>query len=171
MERNIALLIEKYNETNDDECFCKLLEKFKPLLNYYARKLFYLDYEDSFQELSIALFDAVINAHDTDNEYACISYIEKSIINKFTKLYHKSKDAQQKLASYTTFDPNSNLDDSVFHIDNCISKIDLEQLLRSKTPLERKILSLIIMGYSDKEIASIIGYTPQYINRLKKRIL
>ena len=109
MERNIALLIEKYNETNDDEYFCKLLEKFKPLLNYYARKLFYLDYEDSFQELSIALFDAVINAHDTDNEYACISYIEKSIINKFTKLYHKSKDAQQKLASYTTFDPNSNL--------------------------------------------------------------
>ena len=85
MERNIALLIEKYNETNDDECFCKLLEKFKPLLNYYARKLFYLDYEDSFQELSIALFDAVINAHDTDNEYACISYIEKSIINKFTE--------------------------------------------------------------------------------------
>ena len=57
-----------------------------------------------------------------------------------------------------------------YEADNCISLVDLENSLKSKLPIERKILSLLIQGYSDKEIAARLGYTKQYINRIKKRI-
>lgn len=48
---------------------------------------------------------------------------------------------------------------------------DLKNYLQKKTLEERKIIDMLIQGYSDKEIGREMGFTRQYINRIKKQIL
>ena len=86
MENNVSSLIKEYLETGNENYFEELLERFSPLIKAYARKLFYLEYEDSMQELRLALYEAVSKIPSTDDEHGCISYINKSVVNKFTKL-------------------------------------------------------------------------------------
>ena len=143
-----------------------------PLINTYAYKLYYLDYEDCKQELSIALYEAVIKMKYADDEYACISYIKNSVINKFTKLYHESV-REQKIQNRRVCMDNDQHE--MFHfsydMEDCITKVDLDRELEIKSDSERKILNMAILGYTDKEISVEIGYSRQYINRIKKRII
>lgn len=172
MEKSVSILISDFLNTGNEEYFEQLLEQFSPLLKAYARKLYYLDYEDSLQELSISLFEAITKMKTTDNEYACISYIKKSIIHKFTKLYHLSVEVQHKQVDCISLDYNSNmLLPQEYEAENCISYTDLTNFLRTKTPAERNIIFLITQGYSDEEIGRKLGCTRQYINRKKKAIL
>lgn len=172
MENSVSLLISEFLDTGNETFFEQLLEQFSPLLNAYARKLYYLDYEDSLQELSISLYEAVSKMKNTDNEYACISYIKKSIVHKFTKLYRLSVETQQNQVNCFSLDCNSNIILSQeYETENCISHADLINKLKVKTPTERNIIFLIMQGYSDEEIGDILGYTRQYINRIKKKII
>lgn len=167
---NISSLVKKYLDSREDKYFEDLLDKFKPLINSYARKLYYLEYEDSFQELSLALYEAVITIKDYSNEYSCISYIQKSIVNRFTKLYHKSKEAQQIQFLNTEFDNCKEYECTYIKPEDYITKLDLENCINRKSLLERKIIYRVLQGYSDKEIGQDLGYTRQYINKLKKKI-
>jgi len=172
MGKSVSILISGFLDTGNEEYFEQLLEQFSPLLKAYARKLYYLDYEDSLQELSISLFEAIRKMKTADNEYACISYIKKSIIHKFTKLYHLSVEAQQRQMDCISLDCNSNIILSPeYETESCISHTDLTNILKTKTPAERNIIFLIMQGYSDEEIGRKLGCTRQYINRKKKTIL
>lgn len=172
MEEKISVLIRNFLDTKNELYFEDILEKFMPLIHSYAYKLYYLDYEDCKQELSIALFEAVIKMKYTDDEYACISYIRNSVIHKFTKLYHESIREQKIQSCRICIDHKQN---ELFHYnyktDDCITKADLNNELSQKSDSERKILKLIILGYSDKEISQEMGCSRQYINRIKKHIL
>lgn len=170
MENTISSLVKNYLLTKENIYFEELLDKFKPLITSYARKLYYLEYEDSVQELSIALYEAIFTIKDSSNEYACISYIQKSIINRFTKLYHKSKEVQKLQSINLAIDENKDLESSYQKTDDCIFKTDLESLLKKRTVLEQKIIYMISQGYTDEEIGRFLGYTRQYINRLKENI-
>ena len=171
METTISALVKGDLDTGDEKYFEELLERFSPLIKAYARKLYYLEYNDSLQELSLALYEAVRKIPSADDEHGCISYINRSIVNKFTKLYHNSVEIQNIQAHSVPLDDSDGHDyQHDYEADNCISLVDLENSLKSKLPIERKILSLLIQGYSDKEIAARLGYTKQYINRIKKRI-
>lgn len=162
MEEKISVLIKNFLETKDELYFEKLLKKFMPLIHTYAYKLYYLDYEDCKQELSIALFEAVTKMKYTDDEYACISYIRNSVIHKFTKLYHESIREQKIQSCRICIDHKQN---ELFHYsetENCNTKIDLNNELSKKSDSERKILKLVILGYSDKEISLEMGCSRQY---------
>lgn len=171
MENSTSALIKKYLDTGNEEYFEELLERFSPLIKAYARKLYYLEYEDSLQELSLAFYEAVRKIPSANDEYGCISYIKRSVINRFTKLYHDSmeiQNIQSHSISLDDFDGHDSRHD--YETDNCISLVDLKNALKNKLPIERKILYLLMQGYSDKEIAAKLGYSRQYVNRLKKRI-
>ena len=171
METTISALVKGYLDTGEEKHFEELLERFSPLIKAYARKLYYLEYDDSLQELSLALYEAVRKIPSADDEHGCISYINRSVVNKFTKLYHNSVEIQNMQAhSVPLDDSDGHHYQHDYEADNCISLVDLENSLKSKLPIERKILSLLIQGYSNKEIAARLGYTKQYINRIKKRI-
>ena len=171
MENTVSSLIKGYLETGNENYFEELLERFSPLIKAYARKLYYLEYEDSLQELRLALYEAVRKIPSTDDEHGCISYINRSVVNRFTKLYHNSVEIQTMQAHFVPLDDSDAHDcQQDYEADNCISLVDLENALKSKLPIERRILSMLIQGYSDKEIAARLGYTRQYINRIKKRI-
>lgn len=171
MENTVSSLIKGYLETGNEKYFEELLERFSPLIKAYARKLYYLVYEGSLQELRLALYEAVRKIPSADDEHGCISYINRSVVNKFTKLYHDSVEIQSTQAHSVPLDDSDGHDyRQDYETDNCISLVDLENALKSKLPTERQILSMLIQGYSDKEIAAHLGYTRQYINRIKKRI-
>ena len=137
MGNNISSLIQNYLYTNDEKYFKELLEKFSPLIKSYARKLYYLEYDDSVQELSIALFEAIAKMKTVDNEYACISYIKKSIIHKFTKLYRDSTDVQSRQNNTIILDSSNNNNDypDNFRTDNCITHLDFFNFFTLTTSL------------------------------------
>lgn len=172
MGNSISSLIQNYLYTHDEKYFDELLEKFSPLIKSYAHKLYFLEYADSVQELSIALFEAITKMKTTTDEYACISYIKKSIIHKFTKLYHESIDAQSRQSANVNME-DSNISDysDSSKTENHIILLDLLNYLKTKTPLEQQIIVLISQGYSDSEIGEKLGFSRQYINRIKKKIL
>ena len=171
METTISALVKEYLATGEEKYFEELLERFSPLIKAYAKKLYYLEYEDSLQELTLALYEAVRKIPSADDEHGCISYINRSVVNKFTKLYRNSVEIQNIQAYSIPLDDSDSHDyQHDYEADKCISLVDLENTLKSKSPMERQILSLLMQGYSDKEIAARLGYTKQYINRIKKRI-
>ena len=47
MENYVSKLIRSYLETRNEYYYERLQEQFLPLIKAYARKLYYLDYEDT----------------------------------------------------------------------------------------------------------------------------
>ena len=90
------LLIQLYLETKQQKYFEEIVIKFKPLLHRYSKKLYDLEYEDSFQELTLTLYEAIIHIKQIKNEFSCLLYIKKTILHKFYSLNDKSKKWQQE---------------------------------------------------------------------------
>lgn len=96
MKHKLSDLVKLYQTTNDERYFTQILERFSPLVRKYMKKLYYIEKEDSIQELNLALYEAVRNMSYVDNEYACISYLNKIIYHRFCKLYARSRSEQTK---------------------------------------------------------------------------
>lgn len=172
MSQHISYLVQKYKATQNEYYFIELLHCFVPLIKTYACKLYYLEYDDCIQELSLTLYEAITKMPSIQNEYSCIAYIKKCIINKFCKLYHESLDAQQQ-TFYCVNVNNAKFQDyfQTFELNYILSKIDLIATLAALPCLKQNIAYLLLNGYSDQEIAHQLGYSRQYINRIKKHIL
>lgn len=170
MEQTVRELIYRYQTKQDEQSFTILLERFRPLIRKYANRLYYLDREDSQQELSLAVYEAIMNMTSLENEYACISYLNKSIYHKFCKLYSASAAEQKKNDTQIPYEdlviPSEDL-----HIKNRLFFYDCKKLLESVSSSKRAILCLVLKGYSDREIASQLHCSRQYINRMKKTLL
>lgn len=172
METTILSLVKQYKEKGNEEYFVELVKRFQPLIKTYAYKLYYLEYEDSMQELTLALYEAIMKMPRADNEYGCITYIEKAVVHKFCKLYYESVAEQKKQQSSICSDFDQLTESCTdYELQNCVYKMDIENYLKNKSELERNIIILISYGYSDEEIGRKLGYSRQYINRLKKKIL
>lgn len=172
MENTIGLLVKQYLETGNEQYFEELTNRFRLLIKFYARKLYSIEYEDCVQELTLALYESIIKITKTDDEYGCISYIKKSVVHRFCKLYYRSIEEQKKQKSNIYPEPNQMTGtQTAREIQDCIYRMDLENYLKDKKRLERSIISLILCGYSDDEIGQQLGYSRQYINRIKKKIL
>ena len=160
-------MIQFYLETKQQKYFEEIVIKFKPLLHCYSKKLYDLEYEDSFQELTLTLYEAIIHIKQIKNEFSCLLYIKKSILHKFYSLYDKSKKLQHeksKIDNIYFFNPLES------QIENCLFQIDIKQWLKGKRKLDYIVLYKAFIGYTDKEIAVELGYSRQYINKIKRCI-
>lgn len=170
MEQKISELIRLYQITKKDEYFEQLLDKFHPMIQKYANKLYYLEKDDSVQELSLAMFEAVRNMSYIDNEYSCISYLSKIIYHRFCKLYATSSSVQSKQEQEVPFeDFNTASEDS--SIKDKLFLLDIHDLLDSLEYPKKDILWMLLKGYNDKEIGEKLNRSRQYINRIKKTLL
>ncbi|MBR3772529.1 MAG: sigma-70 family RNA polymerase sigma factor [Clostridium sp.] len=170
MELTISELIQRYQTTQDDLSFSILLERFKPLIKKYAKRLYYLEFEDSQQELTLAVYEALNNMTNLENEYACISYLTKSIYHRFCKLYSVSAAEQKRKDTQVPYD-NLALSSEDIRIKDQLFYYDCKKLLNSVNGSKRSILCMLIKGYSDREIADHLHCSRQYINRIKKSLL
>lgn len=67
----ISNWISKYKEKEkDEESLLNIVEKFNPLINKYAKKFPYYEYEDVCQELILSVIEAVNNIAKYDNDYS-----------------------------------------------------------------------------------------------------
>lgn len=160
-------MIQFYLETKQQKYFEEIVIKFKPLLHCYSKKLYDLEYEDSFQELTLTLYEAILHIKQVKNEYSCLLYIKKSILHKFYSLYDQSKKLKHEKSKIDNIYFFNSLESQ---IENCLFQIDIKQYLKNKRRLEYIVFYKAMLGYTDTEIAVELGYSRQYINKIKKCI-
>ena len=170
MDQSILTLIELYLKEYEEYYFAQILERFQPLVRKYTKKLYYLENDDSIQELNLAIYEALQKMSYIENEFACISYIKKAIYHKFCKLYASSQQEQQKSENQMQYEDLLCAADSDA-IDDCTFLLDLQQMLDTLCYPKKQIIYLLLHGYSDKEIGEKLNCSRQYINRIKKNIL
>lgn len=167
----VNILVQRYQETRDDRYFTELVDIFTPLIHSYARRLYYLEWDDCMQELKLALYEAVIKIQKIGNSGMCFSYIENSIRHRFCKLYYDSLSAQDELSKMVTVENSDVFGASGDEYDDCLFHMDLERHLQKMDKKNRQILIMLNQNYSDAEIGAAMGCSKQYINRIKKKLL
>lgn len=169
MSQSILDLMKHFKIHQDENDFNLILNRFQPLIKKYAKKLYYIEYEDSIQELCLALYEALENVTYLENEYACISYLKNAIYHRFCKLYASSKCEQEKIENQTPYeDLIISSDDSTMK--DTLFLYDLHKKLNTLCYPKKEIVILLLKGYSDKDIGKQLNCSRQYINRIKKTI-
>ena len=146
----------------------QLLEQFEPLIKSQARDFGANEKEDAAQELRIALFQAVQQIEYFDSEAQVNSYIIKSVKSKKIYLYRKHK----KKCEYET----AILEDMEFKVrdnayEDAVFYTDLVRHIEKMPKKYRNILTQILEGKNDSEIADNMNLSRQYVNRIKKKML
>lgn len=170
MERSISNLIYTYKTNGaNEESLLEIINKFKPLIKKYAKKFPQYEYEDMYQELVVALIEAVHKIELYENEGQCVKYLSTAIRRKFGELYRKRKQMENNQIEVLP------LIEDVRDEENPYEKIelyvDLYQLQKSKNSIQSQIAFYILeKDMSDTTISKILGVSRQYVNRCKKSI-
>lgn len=151
----------------DNSKLLELLQRLKPLINSYSKKLFFLDKDDATQEIILAIIEAVKIIPVCKNDNTCFTYIWNAVKYKHAYLCKKNlkiTSFEEKYADESLFENVSSQDNYI----DIVTFIDLERHIKKLPPKKQLLFKYIIQGYSDKEIANIMGCSRQYINRIKK---
>lgn len=165
-------LIVQSQQGNNDATI-SLIEKFNPLLNKYAYKLYY---DDAYCDLRIDFIEFLhkiqLGTLRNTGEGILISYISTAIRSSYIKRLL----ALRKLHNFI---PYSYLSDGEMHYLEAVSatsdtyfELELNGLDHVLTKLELTIIKMIyFLGYSVIETADFYGVSRQAINKTKKRAL
>ena len=131
---------------NDSKYMQSLLCIMEPLVKSYAKKIFFLDWDDATQEL-----------------------ITNSVKYKFAHLCKRNLKKEKYECAY--MDNEGDLQES-YRADYSSVELafDLKNITLKMTSNQRDILKYLILGWSDSEIASFLHFSRQYVNREKKKI-
>lgn len=145
----------------DMSAFAIIYKEFEALMILYSNRL---GGEDYLQELTVFLLELLygINIYEFENSEQIKRYIAVSIRNKYIAL---SKDKQK----YENFHCNST--ENVFYCNSTAEDtVDMTDMLKSLSARQRVIIVYkYIYGYSDIELALLLGISRQAVNRLKNR--
>lgn len=165
----LSTQIKLVNELHSTTSLEKIIIKMQPLIKKYVRKLYFLEKEDASQELTLALIEAVYHISTYTSEAMCLTYLQKSVINKYYYL------CKLNIKFTTLNDTFVEVPENVPYIEsfqNIEFFIDVNESLKNKNEKERFIVKNILFhGLSDKEISLKLGVSRQYVNRVKKKIL
>lgn len=171
MDDKVCIKVLQYKQSNNNDILESILLQMMPLIKKYARKSYFFEYDDAFQEYSIAVIEAVKKIRYYENEQQCLSYIQECVRNKFYQLYRFYKNEPDTTDEYT----ESNLPDNNYNPYNDRNMyLDLWKYISSmdncsETKQKIAVLSLIY-GESDTEISHNLHITRQYVNRIKRAI-
>ncbi|TCL55233.1 RNA polymerase sigma factor (sigma-70 family) [Kineothrix alysoides] len=160
-------------QESDSEAMMELINKFKPLLQKYARKLVY---EDAYEDL-VLYFIQLMHGLELEkllsNEDGSITnYINVSVRNFYNKKIPEIIRSKKEIL-------HTNLsEEQLYYIDTVSAKTDkidflyesgIHQILNES---EYQIIYLIyVEGYTAVEIAKIINKSRQAVNQMKVRAL
>lgn len=151
----------------DKEYMKLVMDRLRPLINSYVKKLFFLDPDDAEQEIVLAIMEAVHSIKRCENNGQCLTYIINAVYYSYVKHCKKNMIVEQYefLDNEKTTEKciNDKYDDVDFwsDINNKLSKLPSRH---------RTIIRYLLLGYTDREIAETMHMSRQYINRLKKQI-
>ena len=157
-----------YDIKKDKEKFGLLIEKFDPLIKKYVRLLYKDDKEDVYAELVAALWESVCNMeYYYDDDGQITNYFIRALRNKFLELYRMSKKKHDNTSDIDEFDLNK-IVGYVNAYDDLLILNDLNKMRHKLSNRKRKIFDLIFYeGYSDKEVATELGISRQYVHRVR----
>ena len=175
-------LLRQIHGGSDDAMEC-LLEKYRDMVRKEARKFFLAggDEEDLIQEGMIGLFKAVRD-YQPDRESSFQSFANICIDRQiYTAIKSSNRQKHQPLNTYVSLsdgEAEENFRDSCVEHDNPESiLIDREnvaalenEMKKSLSPLENRVLQLYLDGNGYMDIARILGKTPKSIDNALQRI-
>lgn len=144
-----------------------------PLIKKYAGRTHFMEYADACQEYLLTLIEAVqkIKSYDTDRLF--LAYAVKCIKNKFCTLY-KEHCAEVPTESDTEIllEKNSNAYTEEGYRDIVLA-IDLNAFIRGINSGKKQKIAILFLVFqkSDSEIASMLGVSRQYVNRVRRELL
>lgn len=155
----------------DENSFLELTGRFRPLINRHVRQLYKDDAEDTRQEMLLALWEAVNNIAQTDNEAGCIKYLINALSNRFYELYRKSR----RINDHYVFSGDDVLQNkpSEDHLafQNIETYCDLQAFIyRQHMPAIRICESIINEHLSDTQISVRFNVSRQYANRIRRTL-
>ena len=168
---------------NRDEIIDYLLEKYKSLVRKHANALYLIggDTDDLIQEGMIGLFKAVRD-YQPDREASFQSFANLCIDRQiYSAIKSSNRQKHQPLNTYVSLsssETEEDLRDTYAEHDNPESiLIDREnvsalenEMEKSLSSLENRVLHLYLEGNSYIEIAEILGKTPKSIDNALRRI-
>ena len=163
----------RYNETADEILIRRLregesaiadylMEKYKGLVKKKARAMFLMggDTDDLIQEGMIGLFKAVRD-YQPDREASFQSFANLCIDRQiYSAIKSSNRQKHQPLNTYVSL--SSSETENVSALEN--------EMEKSLSSLENRVLHLYLEGNSYTEIAEILGKTPKSIDNALRRI-
>lgn len=167
IEINICKKIFDAKQGNK-ESMLFLIDIFNPLINKYARKLSYLDFEDAKGELTLRFIEIIYSMKRVTNNYESIAYIQKLIFCFFCQSYAKKKQLSKII--YLDEDKIVIYQEESEAYEEMIFTVDFLKSLSKCSMQMREIIILSFNGFSDREIANRLSISRQYVNRIKKKL-
>lgn len=164
----ISKLLHDIKENKDN--FYLLMEQFSPLIKKYVRLLYKDEKEDAQAELVAALWEAVCNIAYYDDDGQIVNYITRALRNRFLELYRASRKYHDNTSEIEEIELNKIVSyDNAY--DDLLTLGDLEKVRDKLNNRKKEIFDLIFYeGRSDKEVASELGISRQYVHRVKRSI-
>lgn len=153
----------------DSEAMLKLIERFEPLIKQYCQKLFFMETDDARQELSVAMIEAVNRISDCSTEGGCILYITNALKYKYISLC-KRNIAKGNIEEQCETVLIENIPSQCNIYKDVEFMLDLENELYELSKKKRRIMSYVLQGYTDCQIAEIMLLSRQYINRIRREV-
>lgn len=169
--KHVSEMISNYKK-GDMTVLEQLWVQLLPLIKKHAGKTYFMEYDDAYQEYSLTLFEAInkIQSYDTDGQ--CLKYIATCMKNKFCYLY---KNYCSIIANETTNDTiliKTEELDLIDSYNDIVFWTDINEfIMKLSSETKQTIANLsIVHQKSDIEIASYLGVSRQYVNKIKKEI-
>lgn len=153
------------------ENFNLVVDKMKPLINKYVKKLYKDEPEDSYAELVIALWESICNITYLENDGQVVNYLGIAIRNKFLELYRTSRKICENEIQIIDDDKFLSIQYEEQMYEEIICKVDMERFLSQFTGMKERIYYLILVeNKSDSEISEELQISRQYVNRMRRCI-
>lgn len=165
---SISELIKCYKD-GEYNMLSEICRRMLPLIKKYAQKTHFMEFEDSCQEYSLALIEAVtkIKRYETDGQ--CLAYLTVCIKNKFCSLF---KNYNQTLKNELVTDIISEENIVYDNYADIIFLIDIQNFINSLSSEKKRNIAFLdlIEQKTDSKIAGILNISRQYVNRTKREL-
>lgn len=165
---------QKINKLSKDaishsEKMLEIIERFNPLIKQYCRKLFFMDEDDAYQEMSLTIIEAVRRITDYTSEGGCVLYITNALKYKFSQLCKKNIN-QGKVEDVYESEIVEQVASHINAYKNVELLFDFKKIISDQPERKKTIIYYVLAGYTDCQIANIMMLSRQYVNRVRREV-
>lgn len=150
----------------------KMFEDNIPLVYFLVKKYYptFAGNEDVIQEGKIGLWQGVQTYDESKGKLS--SYLASCIINGFRNYIRKEMKHVGTLSLDYTYEEDCPMMESVVGEEDIlnVSWLDADVFIKSLTGLEKTVFDYVKLGYTQTEVAEVLGYTHQYIGLIHRNI-
>lgn len=167
MNHSISIKIRNYKNHKADALH-EILMQMEPLVIKYAKKTFFLEFDDAKQEYYMCIIHACRKIENFSSDKQCLKYLKASVKNKYVTFCKEYYSAPIELP----------IDEDMLYLNSSYNLVILETVIKKyfdKLYDKNGYMKAVFyystyMGYSDAEIGDILGLSRQYVHLLKTKL-